>query len=356
MANQEHLEILKQGVEAWNNRTRENPLLQADFTGAHFPRANLRRANFHNAHLSRANFSNANLEGADLGETNLRRALLNGADLRGAILYNADLTDANLSRTNLRYAALVGANLTRAQLERTDLSNAGFGRTEFADVDLSTVIGLDTARYTAPSTIGTNTLSKSAGNISKFFLRGCGLSDWEIECAKLYDPSLSNEEINNIQYRIHDIRVRRAFQINPLFISYSHSDGAFVDAVERLLVEQGIRFWRDVHHAVAGRLERQIDQAIHINDIVLLVLSEQSTNSDWVEHEVRKAREKEKKTGKDALCPVRIDDSWRTCRWPKRLREQVEEYRILDFTNWQDDAHFERMAGRLLEGLNLFYK
>ena len=41
--------------------------------------------------------------------------------------------------------------------------------------------------------------------------------------------------------------------------------------------------------------------AIHINDVVLLVLSKHSTRSDWVEHEVRKAREKEKQTGKDAL-------------------------------------------------------
>jgi len=172
----------------------------------------------------------------------------------------------------------------------------------------------------------------------------------------LYDPSLSNEEINNIQYRIHDLRVRRAFQINPLFISYSHADSAFVDAIDALLVEQGIRFWRDVHHASAGRLERLVDHAIHLNDFVLLVLSEHSTQSDWVEHEVRKTREKEKKSGKDALCPVALDDSWKTCRWPERLREQIEEYNILDFSNWHDKASFERMFGKLLEGLNLFYE
>jgi hypothetical protein len=182
------------------------------------------------------------------------------------------------------------------------------------------------------------------------------LSEWEIESAKLYNADLSNEEINNIIYRIHDLRARRAFQITPLFISYSHADGAFVDAIEGLLVEQGIRFWRDVHHARAGRLEPQIDHAIQLNDVVLLVLSKQSTNSDWVEHEARKAREKEKKSGKDALCPVALDNSWRTCRWPERLREQIQEYNILDFANWQDDAYFHMMFGKLLEGLNLFYK
>ena len=182
------------------------------------------------------------------------------------------------------------------------------------------------------------------------------MSDWEIESAKLYNPDLSNEEINNIQYRIHDLRVSRAFQINPLFISYSHSDTAFVDVLDKRLTGAGVRFWRDIHHAKAGRLEKQIDQAIHLNDVVLLVLSEHSTNSDWVQHEVRKARKKEKETGKDALCPVALDDSWKTCRWPERLREQIEEYNILDFSNWTDDDYLQKMFGKLLEGLDVFYK
>jgi hypothetical protein len=205
-------------------------------------------------------------------------------------------------------------------------------------------------------TIGVDAIYKSKGQIPEVFLRGCGLSDWQIESAKLYNPDLTNEEINNILYRIHDLRARRAFQINPLFISYSHSDGAFVDAIEKRLADQGIRFWRDVHHAVAGRLERQIDQAINLNDVVLLVLSKHSTNSDWVEHEARKAREKEKQIGKDALCPVALDDSWKSCRWPERLREQIMEYNILDFSKWQEPDEFERIFARLIDGLAIFYK
>ena len=89
---------------------------------------------------------------------------------------------------------------------------------------------------------------------------------------------------------------------------------------------------------------------------MLLVLSEHSTNSDWVEHEARKAREKERKTGKDAMYPIALDDSWKTCRWPERLREQMTEYNILDFSNWMDDQDFEKQFRRLVEGLNLFYK
>jgi hypothetical protein len=34
MANPEHLAILKQGVEVWNNWRKENPTIQPDFIGA----------------------------------------------------------------------------------------------------------------------------------------------------------------------------------------------------------------------------------------------------------------------------------------------------------------------------------
>lgn len=91
---------------------------------------------------------------------------------------------------------------------------------------------MELVSHNAPSTIGIDTLNKSAGKIPDSFLRGCGLSDWQIEGAKLYQPELSNEEITNLLYRIHDLRAHQAIQISPLFISYSHADSLFVDKVE----------------------------------------------------------------------------------------------------------------------------
>jgi uncharacterized protein YjbI with pentapeptide repeats len=303
--------------------------------------------------MTSANLTRANLKGALLQETDLSDATLNQADLR-AVHMNADLTDARLIKTNLRRADVVTTDFSDADLNDADFTKAKVGWNVFGDNDLSVVIGLDTVRHESSSIIGVDTLKKSRGNIPEVFLRGCGLSDWEIENAKLYNPDLSNQEINDIQYRIHDLRVSRALQINPLFISYSHSNTDFVDTIEKYLVKKGIRFWRDIHHATAGRLETQIDKAIHMNDVVLLVLSEHSTSSDWVEHEARKAREKEKKTGKDAMCPIALDDRWKTCHWPVRLREQIMEYNILDFSNWKDSNDFQKVFDKLLEGLNLF--
>ncbi len=44
MANPEHLEILKQGVEAWNQWREQNPQTKPDLSGAILREANLRGA------------------------------------------------------------------------------------------------------------------------------------------------------------------------------------------------------------------------------------------------------------------------------------------------------------------------
>jgi hypothetical protein len=107
---------------------------------------------------------------------------------------------------------------------------------------------------------------------------------------------------------------------------------------------------------ISGRIETQIDRAIRQNPTVLLILSEHSIKSDWVEHEVRTARELEKEMGRDTLCPVMLDDSWKNSPWPKRVMEQVMEYNILDFSAWKDDSQFGNTFNKLINGLELFYK
>lgn len=236
------------------------------------------------------------------------------------------------------------------------MSKANFGGTILGNLDLSNVHGLEEATHDGPSVIGADTLAKSEGAIPDAFLRGCGLSDWAIEQAKLYKPDLSNDEINEILYKVYDLRATRALQISPLFISYSHADSAFVDKMGNCFTERGVRYWRDIHDMKSGRMEKQIDRAIRQNPTVLLVLSENSLESDWVEHEVRTARQLEKDVGRDVLCPVALDDSWKSSPWPQRIMEQIMEYNILDFSSWRDDSKFDSMFRKLINGLELFYK
>lgn len=76
MANQEHLDVIKQGVVVWNEWREKHPEIQPDFDeanleGAHLEHAHLSGANLRRAYLFKAqlvgtDFSDANLQGADL--------------------------------------------------------------------------------------------------------------------------------------------------------------------------------------------------------------------------------------------------------------------------------------------------
>jgi Pentapeptide repeats (8 copies) len=109
MANDEHVAMLKKGVETWNKWRDENPHVRVDLSGADLHEADLRKADLHEA----------DLRGADLHEANLRMANLSGAILSGATLIAVDLFKADLSRAVLR-----GARLFVARLVDTDLTGA----------------------------------------------------------------------------------------------------------------------------------------------------------------------------------------------------------------------------------------
>ncbi len=117
MANQEHLDILTQGVRIWNEWRKQHPEVQ---------QPDLRSANLSEVDLKGANLSKANLGGADL-----RRANLGGADLNGANLYEANLGGADLTSANLTSVDLTGANLSDA-----DLHDANLSRTILVETDL----------------------------------------------------------------------------------------------------------------------------------------------------------------------------------------------------------------------------
>jgi uncharacterized protein YjbI with pentapeptide repeats len=346
MANEEQLAILKQGVEVWNQWRKEYPAIKIDLRQADLDRASLSTVDFAKADLTDSSLVGANLNGANLKEANLFLSDLSGASL----------LDTNLSQVSLIESTLVGADLSGAYVAESSFRGAEVAATVFGGLDLSETIGLKEVDHYGPSRISTDTFVRSKGKIPELFLRGCGLSDWEVELVKLYDPDYSNEGLNEILHKMYDLCTCQSLQISPLFISYSHADGAFVDKLESLLNAKGVRFWRDIHDMKAGRVETQIDRAIHQNRTVLLVLSKHSTRSDWVEHEVRTARALEKDAERDVLCPIALDDSWKNSHWPKRIMEQITEYNILDFSAWQDDSKFDSMFRKLIDGLELFYK
>jgi hypothetical protein len=137
MANEEHLQILRQGSYDWNEWREENSDIRPDLREADLHGANLRGANLRGVDLRRANLSQALLFEVDLSEADLSEANLTGVELHRAQLSGANLGQAKLCDASLLSAILIGTNLSRANLNGANLSLALLLQSNFAEADLS---------------------------------------------------------------------------------------------------------------------------------------------------------------------------------------------------------------------------
>jgi len=399
MANLEHLDLLlKQEIAIWNHWRKDHPTIQpdlhqarlseahlseanlsgADLSGAYLIEANLRgadlsHANLTGAYLSEADLSDANLmgaslsgaslDGAHLSGTSLRDAHLSGvnlsgadlsqakltkADLRSADLSKANLSEADLSKTNLIQAHLSGAslrdaNLCEALLSSADLSSAdlsgadlhkvSIGRTVFGNVDFRHVKGLQALTHHGPSTIGIDTIYRSQGQIPESFLRKAGIPETFLTNMRALVESMSP-----IDYY-------------TCFISYSSKDQAFADRLYTDLQRNSVRCWFAPEDMKIGdKLRHRIDESIRLYDKLLLVLSEHSVSSQWVEQEVETALAKEHEGQPHVLFPIRLDETVMQMRgsWPVLIRNTRH---IGDFTKWKQPDDYQQALERLLRDL-----
>ena len=135
------------------------------------------------------------------------------------------------------------------------------------------------------------------------------------------------------------------------FISYSTKDQKFADQLYADLQNKGVRCWFAPHDLPIGaKTWDAIDQAIKIRDKLLLILSKNSIDSEWVEDEVQKAFAEERDRKELMLFPVRIDDAVMETPepWARKLRDQRN---IGDFRQWNDHEAYKRSLDRMLRDL-----
>jgi hypothetical protein len=334
MSNQEHLELLQQGAEIWNQWRKEHPEIQLDFSevnlesvdlrAADLSRVGFRRAFLYRTILDEANLTEANLQGADLHSASLIKANLYRAALHRAYLHGANLDEANLTG-----ADLVLADLSDTSLNGTDLSQTTMWSTRFGDVDLSKVKGLDTVHYEGPLTIGIDTILRSGGNIPESFLKGAGIPDTFIA----------------------QIRSLIEKPYYKCFISYSSKDQTFVEQLYADLQSNGVRCWYASEDMKIGdKIRPRIEEAIRMHDKLLLVLSEYSIASNWVAYEVERALNKEPEGIPNVLFPIRLDDAVMNSKagWAEDIRRTRH---IGNFTSWKSHHNYQKALSRLLRDL-----
>jgi hypothetical protein len=336
MANDDHINILKEGPNEWNQWREENPDVKPDLSRADFTYANLISTNLSDVNLREADLMGVNLIGANLKNAKLYHANLIRADLRGADLSEANLIWAHLNRANLRSAILNKTQFQFAEIDGTSLSGAEldgaiFGWTKIGDIDLSEVKGLDTVRHEGPSTIGINTIYRSKGEIPEIFLLGAGVPDIFIA----YVTSLTG----------------KAFEFYSCFISYSSGDEDFAERLYNDLQGKGVRCWfapEDLR--IGDRIRVGIDESIRKHDKLLLVLSRHSVESDWIEKEVETALEQERIQKRIILFPIRLDDSVIKSEsgWPADIRRSRN---IGNFKQWKDHDLYRKALNKLMRDL-----
>lgn len=346
MANREHLEILRQGVEVWNEWRAAHPEVRLDLRRANLSNEHLRHANLRFADLSHTTLLGANLSYATLLGANLIRANLDGAKLINANLRYADLSDAKLIGAILRYtelsdAKLIGAilrsaNFSRAILSDADFTGANLAYTSFVDNDLSQVKGLEAVKHLGPSSIGIDTIYKSRGEIPEVFLRGCGVPEDFIT----YMRSLTVQPI----------------QFYTCFISFTEADDAFSERLYNDMQGKGVRCWRWKEDAKLGKtLMRSIDEAVRLYDKLIIICSEQSLNSPAVIREIERALQKEDELARqgkegEVLFPIRLDDYVFT-GWDHHRKADVTAKNVGDFRRWKDHDSYQKVFARLLRDL-----
>lgn len=296
----QHLKLLEQGVDVWNKWRKTHPDVIPDLRGA-----DLRRKSFRNHNLARCDFSSS--------------------DVRDASFRKADLRDANLSTAKLHRAFFSSSSMRGATLR-----NATLYETVFANVDLSEVNGLVDCIHKGPSVLDHRTLVRSRA-LPVPFLQGCGLPDGLIEVAD---------------------RTASAIRRYPsCFISYSSQDHDFTSRLHRDLQARGIRCWfAPESMRIGAKIREALDDAIRNAGKVLLILSESSLTSGWVESEFDTAFDEEQRRGKSLLFPIRLDQTPLSVEksWGALIRRSRH---IGDFSGWRDDKSYRSSFDRLLVSL-----
>jgi hypothetical protein len=138
---------------------------------------------------------------------------------------------------------------------------------------------------------------------------------------------------------------------HPCFISYSHKDEAFAERLHTDLIAQGVKCWyasQDMR--IGDKIRPTIDRSIQEHDKLLLILSKNSIDSDWVEAEVETALDKESRLNQLMLFPIRLDETVMETdkAWAAHIRRTRH---IGDFSQWENSEAYQKAFKRLLRYL-----
>lgn len=278
---------------------------------------------------------------------------LKGADLSSAIFDDLSLSDGDVrdGSVTLYRSEITGTLRWMATLQRDPQSLGNewdFSSAQIGCLIVSAGDRNNRGEYTGPARweLDTNVYLRNA-TVDR-------LEFYNVHFAKVLDLSnatLRSKEIDTATFDdvVPGWPVETEFY--SCFISYSSKDAAFASRLHADLENNGVRCWYAPEDIKIGEEFRQrIDDAIREYDKLLLVLSQYSVRSDWVQDEVEACFERERRQRRQVLFPIRLDAAVTRTRqaWAAAVRRRRH---IGDFSGWRDPEAYERAFRRLLRDL-----
>lgn len=322
------------GPKLWNDWIELNVKKQISFDRHDFEENELSGRIINNAYFSGSEITDHSTVNAAF-----QKCIFVGCDFSGAILASgfsdSFFIDVNFSNAEFVDVSFRNCLFSNCNFDGSTSEELAFFHNSFVRTKISTIEGLETVLFYDRQSLDFETIRLS-WPLGNNFLRQCGLADNLID----YLPSLMNQPI----------------QFYSCFISYADKNREFVDRLYNDMQGAGVRVWYAPEDLKTGdKLHPTFDHAIRLHDKLLIILSEQSLASPWVEDEVNRALAKErerKRKGDDSpvLFPIMIDDAVMDSQesWATYIKENRH---IGDFRQWKDHDSYRTAFDRLMRDL-----
>jgi hypothetical protein len=192
-----------------------------------------------------------------------------------------------------------------------------------------------------PSTIDIATLERTAA----------GLADATPKRISIVTDFLYRAGVPNEYIEFFRARIGKAIEFYSCFISYSSKDQECANRLYADLRQKGVRcFIATEDLKIGDRFRTRINDEIRVHDKLMVILSEHSVKSAWVEDEVEAAFERERRDGGMVLFPIRLDDAVMDsdAAWAASIRRTRH---IGDFREWKDHDEYQKALARLIRDL-----
>lgn len=332
-----------------------------NFSGSNFNGSNLSDCTFSDAIMIGCSFRGANLSNIKITGGAWSRSDFYEANLQGAVILFVDMIECFFGHANISFAQLLGVNLNGSIMFLADLRSTSLGMAnlpgvreatmrvtaaEFQDVDsqievlnrFGNIVDEETLRLTV-FLIGKRSEILADKNPVDISLRTFSEINEIMDFLEL--TTLSGERLAQFRQECLDAENRPS-----VFISYSTKDTQAVESIHLLLSKTGCSIWfAPIEMKAGGDITAQLNAAIDTFTYVIPVLSRNSIASQWVGHEMIRAKRREQESGLQVLYPVRITGYEDLQDWqlkdPDTNQDYAAEFRemlIPDFSMWKDSV------------------